>query len=84
MPSLAGPKRPQDRVSLTDAKESFRGALADYVDTSGDQDGYDEAVAETFPASDAPSHERQRVRGAQATTSPRPPATAAARASRRW
>ncbi|MGA8211832.1 MAG: aconitate hydratase [Nocardioidaceae bacterium] len=57
VPSLAGPKRPQDRVSLSDAKAAFRGALADYVDTSGDQDGYDEAVAETFPASDAPSHE---------------------------
>ncbi len=57
VPSLAGPKRPQDRVSLTDAKLSFRGALAEYVDTSGDQDGYDETVAETFPASDAPSHE---------------------------
>ena len=26
VPSLAGPKRPQDRVSLSDAKEAFRGA----------------------------------------------------------
>ncbi len=32
VPSLAGPKRPQDRVSLTDAKEAFRASLADYVD----------------------------------------------------
>jgi aconitate hydratase len=32
VPSLAGPKRPQDRVSLTDAKEAFRSALADYVE----------------------------------------------------
>ncbi len=32
VPSLAGPKRPQDRVSLKDAKQAFRGALADYVD----------------------------------------------------
>ncbi len=31
VPSLAGPKRPQDRVSLSDAKEAFRGALADYA-----------------------------------------------------
>ena len=38
VPSLAGPKRPQDRVSLSDAKEAFRGALADYVD-SGDATG---------------------------------------------
>jgi len=32
VPSLAGPKRPQDRVSLSDAKAAFRTALADYVD----------------------------------------------------
>ena len=56
VPSLAGPKRPQDRVSLSEAKQSFRGALADYVDT-GDTDaqsanGYDESVEESFPASD--------------------------------
>ncbi len=58
VPSLAGPKRPQDRVSLSEAKESFRGALADYTDGSEKQDteGYDEAVEESFPASDAPSH----------------------------
>jgi len=62
VPSLAGPKRPQDRVAVTDAKESFRAALADYVDEpeagQGVEQGYDEAVAESFPASDAPSHDR--------------------------
>src|SRR6478672_9274953 len=57
VPSLAGPKRPQDRVSLSDAKNAFRGALTDYVDEAGEEKGYDETVAETFPASDAPSHE---------------------------
>ncbi|MGE5720618.1 MAG: aconitate hydratase, partial [Nocardioidaceae bacterium] len=31
VPSLAGPKRPQDRVSLSDAKDAFRSSLADYV-----------------------------------------------------
>ena len=31
VPSLAGPKRPQDRVSLTEAKASFRMALEDMV-----------------------------------------------------
>jgi aconitate hydratase len=56
VPSLAGPKRPQDRVPLTDAKSMFRDALGTYVN-SGDDSGYDEAVAESFPASDAPSHE---------------------------
>ncbi|HWG94856.1 MAG TPA: aconitate hydratase [Mycobacteriales bacterium] len=33
VPSLAGPKRPQDRVALSDAKTSFRTALADYATT---------------------------------------------------
>src|SRR5680860_363389 len=58
VPSLAGPKRPQDRVSLSEAKDSFRGALADFVsgDEHEEEEGYDEAVAESFPASDVPSH----------------------------
>jgi aconitate hydratase len=41
VPSLAGPKRPQDRVSLTDAKEAFRTALADYVDEGEPEGGSD-------------------------------------------
>ena len=60
VPSLAGPKRPQDRVSLSDAKEAFRGALNDYVDTGSTDmqqtQGYDEAVDESFPASDSPAN----------------------------
>jgi aconitate hydratase len=55
VPSLAGPKRPQDRVSLSDARNAFRGALVDYVDEADEERGYDEHVAETFPASDPPS-----------------------------
>ncbi|WP_107767437.1 aconitate hydratase AcnA [Nocardioides terrigena] len=35
VPSLAGPKRPQDRVEVTKAKEGFRTALADYTDDPG-------------------------------------------------
>ncbi|MDQ1627469.1 MAG: aconitate hydratase [Actinomycetota bacterium] len=49
--SIAGPKRPQDRVSLSEAKSSFRGALTDYV-SDGVESAVDEAAAETFPASD--------------------------------
>jgi aconitate hydratase len=50
-PSLAGPRRPQDRVPLTSAKGSFLEALGTFgVDyTNG---SYDRAVADTFPASD--------------------------------
>jgi aconitate hydratase len=49
-PSLAGPRRPQDRVPLSDAKNSFLAAL----DTFGVDYGsaHDEQVADTFPASD--------------------------------
>jgi aconitate hydratase len=51
VPSLAGPKRPQDRVPLSDAKRGFRKVLAGYVDfdTTG---GIDEGSEESFPASD--------------------------------
>jgi aconitate hydratase len=58
VPSLAGPKRPQDRVSLSEAKTAFRGALVDYTDGSPEQDtnGYDETVEESFPASDPPAN----------------------------
>jgi aconitate hydratase len=52
-PSLAGPKRPQDRVPLKDAKPMFREALSNYV--SSVQDAQDEAEDESFPASDVPS-----------------------------
>jgi aconitate hydratase len=51
VPSIAGPKRPQDRVPLSQSKRMFRTALADYADVNG----RDEALEESFPASDAPS-----------------------------
>ncbi|WP_200954943.1 aconitate hydratase [Aeromicrobium sp. Root236] len=59
VPSIAGPKRPQDRVSLTDSKQSFRGALAAYVDADADAVAgeWDESLEESFPASDPPSNE---------------------------
>ncbi|PFG16612.1 aconitase [Propionicimonas paludicola] len=54
VPSIAGPKRPQDRVILANAKQGFAEALRDYV-VDEKPVGYDEAVAESFPASDVPS-----------------------------
>jgi aconitate hydratase len=56
-PSLAGPRRPQDRVPLARAKKAFIDALGtfgvDYANGS-----HDRAVADTFPASD-PTTEQQ-------------------------
>ncbi|MEU0884409.1 aconitate hydratase [Lentzea sp. NPDC005914] len=54
VPSIAGPKRPQDRIELTSAKEAFRQALGAYVahTDSPELSGVDEAVDESFPASD--------------------------------
>jgi aconitate hydratase len=72
-PSLAGPKRPQDRVSLSDARDSFRRALVDYVPSDGEQaDAQDEAIAESYPASDPPAngepgHPQPHLAGAQAS-----------------
>ncbi len=68
VPSIAGPKRPQDRVSLTEAKEGFRMALEGYLP---DEDAEDDAVSGSFPASDPISthvpngigHEPQRATG---------------------
>ena len=52
-PSLAGPRRPQDRVPLREAKQAFIEALPTFgVDYGNSRD---EAVAETFPASDPPA-----------------------------
>jgi aconitate hydratase len=48
VPSLAGPKRPQDRVALSSAKTAFRAALGSYVQL----DSLDTDIAGTFPASD--------------------------------
>jgi aconitate hydratase len=49
VPSIAGPKRPQDRVSLTESKPAFRMALEGYLPTENRED---EAIEESFPASD--------------------------------
>jgi len=55
VPSLAGPKRPQDRVALTDAAADFVVELAEMTEHAVELSGYDEAAAESFPASDPPT-----------------------------
>ena len=78
VPSIAGPKRPQDRILLSQAKQAFRGALSAYVSEpteKGKESGYDEAVAESFPASDTPAFEVEHLTGGSGTTAapiPRP------------
>ena len=75
VPSIAGPKRPQDRVILADSVPMFREALKAYTNGSP-HDSVDEQLLETFPASDAPSHDPNQ------TSEAYPPAPAAAPAGR--
>ncbi len=49
VPSIAGPKRPQDRIALTDSKVGFRKALDGLLPTA---DLQDKTLADSFPASD--------------------------------
>ncbi|HET8638643.1 MAG TPA: aconitate hydratase [Solirubrobacterales bacterium] len=77
-PSIAGPKRPQDRVPLSEAKQAFLGALEELSPDAVElaRDPVDEAGIESFPASDPPAEDHDeeqsrphphRVGGAPAT-----------------
>ncbi|HEX6077409.1 MAG TPA: aconitate hydratase [Micromonosporaceae bacterium] len=81
-PSLAGPKRPQDRVPLRIAKQGFREALGSYVNgtvSNGTESGVDESSAESFPASDSPTYGHAD----DPTDAPRQPVSAAVGANGR-
>ena len=51
VPSIAGPKRPQDRIVLAEAAQQFAQDVRNYVPDAEE----DEAGKESFPASDAPA-----------------------------
>ncbi|MEU6331803.1 aconitate hydratase [Streptomyces sp. NPDC047049] len=52
VPSIAGPKRPQDRINLADAPRAFRAVLGGYVTCEPAPVGVDASGMESFPASD--------------------------------
>src|SRR5690606_37994735 len=51
VPSIAGPKRPQDRVLLSQAKAQFEADIVDYAKLRLSE--VDATLESTFPASDA-------------------------------
>jgi aconitate hydratase len=82
VPSIAGPKRPQDRIVLSEAKQQFESDLTNYAEV--DHDLVDLEGAESFPASDPPGnspedeyshHEHHHRSHAPATASKPTPVT---------
>jgi aconitate hydratase len=66
VPSIAGPKRPQDRVPLAQAKESFLEAMCEFDPDAAvemrSRSKSEEAVEESFPASDPPAEDHDDER----------------------
>jgi len=84
VPSIAGPKRPQDRIELSNSKAAFEQDLLNYATV--DHDLVDLEIAESFPASDPPGnspedehshHEHHHASHAPATASNPTPVTLA-------
>ncbi|HET6997293.1 MAG TPA: aconitate hydratase [Solirubrobacterales bacterium] len=83
VPSIAGPKRPQDRVPLSQAKESFLTVMGEFDPEAASQmgNGRDEAIEESFPASDPPAEEHDDERGKPRPAVSGAPAATVARGS---
>jgi aconitate hydratase len=90
-PSVAGPRRPQDRVPLTGLRDNFRSnfptGLEDSVADLGREQPIagnglvEEASAESFPASDPPSFVRAEAVDAPGIPATPPTSTAGGRAA---
>ena len=74
VPSIAGPKRPQDRILLSEAKTQFEQDILNYADATP----VDVADAGSFPASDAGSVPGEEVEIEAAVTAPKVLASSAA------
>ena len=70
VPSVAGPRRPQDRVPLTELRDNFRSSFPNGLDAAGEIGAetalpaggeIDESSAESFPASDPTAFESGRA-----------------------
>ena len=78
VPSIAGPKRPQDRIELSGAKSAFETALLDYAGPR--QTLVDDTIEDSFPASDpagfTPEDDQEKARPAARRHRSHTPATA--------
>ncbi|CAA9508057.1 MAG: Aconitate hydratase [uncultured Solirubrobacteraceae bacterium] len=73
VPSLAGPKRPQDRVSLTESKAAFRFALEDLLPGAGDVDGAGDQPG--VPGQESTAYNEADEQSEESFPSSDPPAT---------
>ena len=64
-PSIAGPKRPQDRIALSNAKPAFLEAMQEWDPEAGNElsNMLDVAIDESFPASDPPAEDHDGESG---------------------
>jgi aconitate hydratase len=64
-PSIAGPKRPQDRIALSDAKNAFLATMEEWDPEASEEleNMRDRAIEESFPASDPPAEDHDGENG---------------------